>query len=293
MARRRVLTSFAVTLGILSLLVGFSLRRAGAQAQTSGDDTTLVAYLPVASLASKEVATVHVVNVGRDLTAPPEKFSIVFADVRNAMLIPEQRCEVATGQTCSVSLLAKDCPARARGGVCEFRAIVIGEPMPCVTPGMSVGDWMANVELFSGAGPSKFVAGDNRVLTLPSDGCGGGVDTPSPDVPGIDEVVPPPDVPGIDEVTSPDVPGIDAFVPPPDVPGVDAFVPPPDVPGVDAFVPPPDVPSVDAFVPPPDLPGVDAFVPPPDVPTVDAFVPPPDAPGIDSFSAPLRSTLRR
>ncbi len=254
MARRRVLTSFAVTLGVLALLVGLSLSRAGAQAQTTGDDTTLVAYLPVASLASKEVAIVHVVNVGRDLTAPPEKFSIVFADTKNAMLIPEQRCEIATGQTCSVSLLSRDCPAKLRGGLCEFRVVVIGEQMPCVTPGMSTGEWTTNVELISGAGISKYLGGDNRVLKLPTEACQG-----TPDAPGVDGPPPPPDNPAVDDpFPTPDAPTVDAFVPPPDAPTVDAFVPPPDSPTVDAVVPPPDSPTVDAFVPPPDSPTLGA-----------------------------------
>jgi hypothetical protein len=69
MARGRVLTSFVVTLGVLTLLVALSLRNAGAQADLPTENTTLVANLPVAGMVKKEdAAAVHIVNLGTDHT---------------------------------------------------------------------------------------------------------------------------------------------------------------------------------------------------------------------------------
>lgn len=223
MARSRVISSFVVTLGVLALLVSFSMRSgAGVKAEGAPTDTTTIAYLPVASLVRLEAAVVHITNVGREVGAPAEKFSVIFADTRGVMLVPEQTCTITAGQTCSVPLLAKDCPARSRreqGGACEFRAIVVGTPMACVNPDLGNGEWLASIELFGATGASKYVAGDHDVLQLPT-----GVNcAPSPDAP------PPP-------------PPVDSFIP-----FVDAPPPPP----VDA-VPPPPVdapPSVDSFPP--------------------------------------------
>ncbi len=240
MARQRVLTSFVATLGVLALLVGLSLQRTGAQTETPKDDTTLVAYLPVVSLGNAEVATVHVTNVGRDVNSPAEKFSVMFADARGVLLVPEQICDLRMGETCSVSLMSGSCPPSGDSRVCEFRAIVVGEELPCVTPDMGTGEWLADIELLVAnrmlpTRISKYVAGANRVMKLPVAACSP-PDAPPPDAP-------PPPLPD---------------APPPDAPLPDAM--PPDAPPADAM--PPDAPLPDFATPPDAPPGPDNPPPP-------------------------------
>lgn len=245
MARSRVISSFVVTLGILAILVSFSMRNgAGVKAEGAPTDTTTIAYLPVATMVKQEAAVVHITNVGREVGAPAEKFSVIFADTRGVMLVPEQTCNITAGQTCSVQLLAKDCPMRGRrdqAGSCEFRAIIVGTPMGCVNPDQGNGQWLASIELLGTSGTSKYVTGDHDVLQLPTGvNCAPSPDAPEP--PAVDSFVPSVDAPG--------PPPVDAFVP-----SVDAPPPPPPV---DSFIP-----SVDSFVPPVDAPPPPVDAPPP------------------------------
>lgn len=219
MARRRVLSSFVVTLGVLALLVAFSLRQAGAQADPPTENTTLVANLPVAGMVKPDLAAVHVVNLGRDHTAPAETFTIMFINPQGVQIIPAQQCVVQAGQTCTVYLAGKDCPYPAKGR-CTFRAVVVGEPIACPNPDMGTGEWMANLELIDPSGSSKYVAGETGTLHLPTtnscspsaDAPGGGPDAapPSPDafIPSIDAAPPSPDafIPSIDAAPPVDTP---------------------------------------------------------------------------------------
>jgi hypothetical protein len=203
MARGRVLSSFVVTLGVLALLVALSMRKAGASvAPPSGDGTTLVAYHPVAGMIRPEVASVHVVNLGRDHDAAPEEFNIMFVDPRGVLVGETQHCEIRAGETCSALLLSQNCPTAPKGR-CEFRAVVVGDPMPCVTPDMGTGDWITNLELIEGSGSSKYVAGENAVLHLPTGGSCTPVDLPPPPPDGGSV-----DLPAVD-VGSSDLPSID------------------------------------------------------------------------------------
>jgi hypothetical protein len=178
MARARVLSGFLVTLAVLVLVVGFSLRRDTAQAQSPAEPTTtLVEYHPVSTLANQESVTVHVVNVGRDAAAPPENFTITFTDNKGNVLQSET-CSVTAGQACSSDFI---CTITGKGkdgtkGTCVVRATVIGEAMGCVTPDMGTGDWTTNLELLDKHGSSKFIAGAHGdILHLPTAGtCGGG-----------------------------------------------------------------------------------------------------------------------
>ena len=235
MARRRVLSSFVVTLGVLALLVAFSLRQAGAQADPPTENTTLVANLPVAGMVKPDLAAVHVVNLGRDHTAPAEKFTIMFVNPSGVQIIPSQQCEIGAGQTCTVYLAGKDCPYPAKGR-CTFRAVVVGEPIACPKPDMGTGEWMANLEMINPEGTSRYVAGETGTLRLPTTNNCSTVDAPSADAPGGG---------------GPDIPP-DAFVPSIDV-APDAFVPSIDI-APDAFVP-----SIDAAPPVDAAPSVDVL----------------------------------
>lgn len=212
MARVRILASFFVTLGLLGLVVAVPLWNTGAQAQSAPPGTTLVSYLPVASLATKELAAVHVSNLGSP-SAPIERFSIMFVDAAGNLLVPEQICEVASGATCTATLPSQNCPVAGRGGVCRFRAVVVGDPVSCVTglpPATGAGDWQANLEVLGAGSVSKYVAGGGAVLTLPTASvCAPGTDAPSPDAPPVD-AAPSPDAPPVDAAPSPDAPSIDS-----------------------------------------------------------------------------------
>jgi hypothetical protein len=225
MARGRVLTSFVVTLGVLALLVALSLRNAGAQSDPPSEHTTLVANLPVAGLIKKEdAAAVHIVNLGRDHTAPDEKFTIMFVNPLGVQIIPAQHCEIGAGETCTVWLMAKDCPIPGKGMRCTFRAVVVGDPVACApNENMGTGEWMTNLEMVEGNGSSMYVAGETGTLLLPTSGS----------CPGVDVAPPQPDIPGAD-LGAPDVPSIDLA--PPDLPN-------PDVPSIDLSAP--DVPAID------------------------------------------------
>jgi len=187
MARARVLSSFLVTLAVLTLVVGLSMRREPAQALSSGGQTTTqVEYHPVATLANGEAATVHVTNLGTDPGAPPENFTVTFTDTKGAVL-SQQTCVVASGQTCDASFV---CPAgngKNGKGACVFRATVVGEEMACVTPGMGTGDWTTDLELFNRGGQSKMILGAHgEVLHLPTQPCGPGVDNGGLDSSSLD-----------------------------------------------------------------------------------------------------------
>jgi hypothetical protein len=195
MARGRVLTSFVVTLGVLALLVTLSLRNAGAQAEPTSDGTTVVHYLPVAGMSNVQVAAVHVVNLGTDHTAAHEIFKVYFVSAAGTLLVPLQNCDIGAGQTCTVYLTGANCPSPGQGVRCSFRAVVVGDPLVCVTPDLGTGDWMTNLEMIEPDGASRYIAGESGVLKLPTNGCSP-VDNPAPDDAGVD--APPVDAPPID-----------------------------------------------------------------------------------------------
>src|SRR5262245_30351580 len=108
MARHKVVSSFVVTLGVLALMVSLSLVQARVQDSPPVVDTTLVANLPVAGLDKNGVAAVHIVNLGRDLTAPAESFNVMFVNPNGVQIIPAQHCSITAGKTCTAWLTGKD-----------------------------------------------------------------------------------------------------------------------------------------------------------------------------------------
>src|SRR5262245_8164061 len=217
MARARILSSFLVTVAVLTLVVGFSLRRDGNEARAqapAGPTTTLVRYHPVATLAGQETATVYVVNVGHDPDAAPEHFTIIFEDLKGNQLAPEQTCDVLAGQTCTASFLCPGGKGKNGNGGCVFRATVIGEEMGCVVSDMGTGQWTTNLEILSSRRESKLILGaDGAVLQLPTETCVPGVDNPGG---GVDSG-------SLDSGFSPD----SVFSPDSSFPGVDTVPPPP------------------------------------------------------------------
>jgi hypothetical protein len=215
MERARVLSSFVVTLAVLAVIVGLSLRReeparAAAAAQ---ETTTLVKYHAVATIANEESITVHVVNVGQDLSAPAENFTIIFADNKGNPL-SERSCDITAGQTCSEHFTCTVGSGKQGKGACVVRAIVVGESMGCVAPGMGTGQWMTNMEVFGSNGQTKFIQGaDGAILQLPVLTCEPGVDNP-----GVDgfppDIVGSPDSGFLPDSTLP--PSPDTTLPPPD-----------------------------------------------------------------------------
>jgi len=227
MARGRVLTSFVVTLGVLTLLVALSLRNAGAQADLPTENTTLVANLPVAGMVKKEdAAAVHIVNLGTDHTAPHEKFTIMFVNPLAQQIIAAQQCDIAVGETCTVWLMGRDCPIPGKGMRCTFRAVVVGDPIACApNPNMGTGEWMANLEMVEANGTSSYVAGETGTLRLPTEGsCPSSDAPPTADAPGSIDGAPPVDAAPID------APPVDAH--PLDAPALDT--PSLDAPPIDA-----------------------------------------------------------
>jgi hypothetical protein len=209
MARARVLSSFVVTLAVLAVIVGLSLRReVPARAQSpAAPVTTLVNYHPVNTLVNDESVTVYVVNVGTDSGAPAEHFSILFADNKGNLLQSEVTCDVTAGQTCSATFTCTpDTAKKATSKKCQVRATVVGEAMGCVTPGMGTGDWTTNLEVFSPSGVSKLIYGAyGAVLHLPTESCGpGGVDG-GVDQSSLDGAPEPPDstLPSLDSLSPP------------------------------------------------------------------------------------------
>lgn len=215
----RVLSSFLVTLAVLALIVGFSLRRDEARAQAPlPQTTTTVTYHPVATLGSQETATVYVVNVGHDADAEPERFTILFEDVHGNLLQPEQTCEVTAGQTCSASFVCAAGNGKNGRGACVFRATVVGEPMGCVAADLGSGQWTTNLEIQSARHQTKLILGNyGDVLQLPTAPCVPGVDSGSVDSSSIDSTF------SVDSTFS-----LDSTVPSPDSSfSVDSTVTPP------------------------------------------------------------------
>ena len=222
----RVVSSFLVTLAVLALIVGFSLRRDNVQAQAPpAQTTTMVVYHPVATLSPLETSTVYVVNVGTDPDAPAEKFTIFFEDVQGNQVQAPSTCEVSAGETCSATYACIAGNGKKGKGACVIRATVVGEEMGCVAAGMGTGQWTTNLEILSPKRESKLILGAHgAVLQLPTETCVPGVDS------GVDSI-------GTDIGGSPDTPA----------PSVDSFVP-----SIDS-VPPPSldsVPSLDSPAPP-------------------------------------------
>jgi len=203
----RVLSSFLVTLAVLALIVGFSVRRDDVRAQAPlPQTTTTVAYHPVATLANQEQATVYVVNVGHDPDAEAERFTILFEDVHGDLLQPQQTCEVTAGQTCSATFLCTDGNGKKGRGACVIRATVVGEPMGCVAADLGSGQWTTNLEISSASHHSQVILGNHGdVLQLPTGTCVPGVDSGSVDSSSIDTTFSPDSsFPSPDSTFSPD-----------------------------------------------------------------------------------------
>ncbi|MBZ5557115.1 MAG: hypothetical protein LAO77_07540 [Acidobacteriia bacterium] len=282
MRRPTALSTFVVTVVVLAVIVAVSLRKAGAQADKPSGDSPIV-YLPVAALTHNESASVHVVNVSKDHSAPALRFMIMFADARGVLLGPEKVCEARASETCTVVLSSADCPAgftrpdsdrgrdkdaRPQPQRCEFRAVVVGETLACSSPfADGAAEWTTNLELVDPSGGSKFVAGPNRVLKLPRDSSCSGNDTsvPPPDLsqPLVDLAGPPPLV---DLAGTPPPVDLAGTPPPADLaqPPADLSQPPADLsqPPADLSQPPADLTVIpDLSLPPPDLTAPAGFSP--------------------------------
>ena len=119
--------TFALTIAMLGLLIGLSLRSPNAQGSSS---TTAQTYLPGASMGRDEIATVVVVNRTNDPTSPAASFGVGFFDP-NGVQLKAVTCVVAAGQSCLTPLTFPECVAASQAG-CEFNAVVT--PQPQTTP---------------------------------------------------------------------------------------------------------------------------------------------------------------
>ncbi len=193
-------STFGVTAVVIGIVVGLGLRTGAQNLDQIGMPTE--ANIQVVGILRGETARLHVVNYSSNTTEPFHRFFMMFIDPRGVLIKPEEVCDVRPGEICSTNLRTVECALPGNIQRCEFRALVVPEPMSCVPGptadgGVTSSDtkWSANLEIIGRTGASRYTTGPNSVMVISTAICapGGGTDgggffeggAPAPDGGGL------------------------------------------------------------------------------------------------------------